>query len=188
MPVQKRGRSLSRRSRRSNKSHATPPVPKTFRSHRRQMNSHNMIGHMHTHDTAYIFNIVFTLIINTAILYLVMEVEKAQCMQTCKLNWRHQFVKYTSILIIICKILCMFNIKGEISQFIYRLTTLMSIINIYVLYVYMQDMSDNKACTCANTEHPTLTNVVLYYSYIRIVFVSIVIISAMLIFLSGGTR
>jgi hypothetical protein len=159
-------------------------TPKSFRSHSRMMVHHR---HHDNRGAAYMFNVAFIFAINITILYLVMEVEKAQCMQTCKLNWRHQFVKYTSILILVCKVLCMLNIHSPFTAFISRLAALMSIINIYVLYVYMQDITENKDCTCANSDHPTLTNIVLYYSYMRVALVAIVAISAILIFLSGGT-
>jgi hypothetical protein len=117
-------------------------------------------------------NIILSIIINSAIIYFTFQLEHPECNTNCKLDWRHNFVKYTAMLCIANNIIMLGNFNNEAVKVLYSITSLVSLINLFVFYTYMRDISSSN-CRCANTDNPTLTTVLLYYAYFKIFLVAL---------------
>ena len=97
-----------------------------------------------------------------------MQLERPECQYDCKLDWRHNFVKYTAMLCIANTILMIgVNSENMFAKVLFNITSLASVINLFVLFSYMREITNSK-CGCANNDNPGLTTVLLYYSYYKI--------------------
>jgi hypothetical protein len=126
-----------------------------------------------------------SIIISSMILYLLIQMENEKCLEVCKaVDWRHNYIKYASILTIVLNILNFFNGKllNSNGNKIMTLVGVINIVNLYALYTYMRDIVANKDCTCANSNHSTVTTIIYYYTKL-IVFGPIILILLALLFL-----
>ena len=137
-------------------------------SHKSALKISTSYNKYYASDDMNISNIVISLIINCVIIYFTLQLERPECQYDCKLDWRHNFVKYTAMLCV-ANTLVMIGVNSEnmFAKVLFNITSLASLINLFVLYSYMRDIT-NSNCSCANTDNSNLTTVLLYYSYFKI--------------------
>lgn len=113
-----------------------------------------------------VFLILLSLVINISILYFVFTIEKPECADACKLDWRHTYVKVASILgLVNLIILLLFPQNKYVVYIIYPITSIIMLTEVFIFYSYILSISKNVNCTCANRDHPVLTSLLKYYSY-----------------------
>lgn len=129
-----------------------------------------------------IFNTILSLVINSAIIYFTFQLERPECQYDCKLDWRHNFVKYTAMLCIANTIIMLGNFDNMAVKVLFNITSWVSLINLFVLFSYMYQITNSK-CGCANVDNPQLTTVLLYYSYFKM-FLALMIILILILGIS----
>ena len=163
----------SSKSRRSSSKKASSASRKSAsRKSSHSASKYNGSQYAHSADNN-LSNIILSIIINSAIIYFTFQLELPECNTNCKLDWRHNFVKYTAMLCIANNIIMLGNFNNEVVKVLYSITSLASLMNLVVFYTYMRDIT-NSNCGCANTDNPTLTTVLLYYAYFKIFLVALV--------------
>jgi hypothetical protein len=123
---------------------------------------------------------IISIIINILILYYVVNLEDVTC--NCITDWRHNYIKYVTIFILIMNILFLFSLRLSNDNPIMSLFLILTLINMYALYTYVGDLNDTK-CGCAVVKQKDLNTFLYYYRYIFII-VPIVFIIGVLILLS----
>jgi len=91
-----------------------------------------------------------SIIYNLCVLGYILNIESKDC--NCFRDWRHNFMKYYSIILIIWGILNitfkLYNNKNELVNVINTITMFAYIINIWCLYTYV-GILDYTKCSCA---------------------------------------
>ena len=93
---------------------------------------------------------VITILYNILVLGYIMSLEDKKC--GCIIDWRHDFIKYYSIALIIWGILTIgFDLGTSKNEFVTLLKNILmfaSLYNIWCLYTYVGDLDKTK-CICA---------------------------------------
>ena len=116
-----------------------------------------------------------SIIYNLCVLGYILNIESKDC--NCFRDWRHNFMKYYSILLIIWSILNitfkLYNNKNELVNVINTITMFAYIINIWCLYSYV-GILDYTKCSCAIDKYKKMH----YFLYLfRYVIVGIIFLS-----------
>ncbi len=107
-------------------------------------------------------------VINITILYYLNALEKKHCM--CIRDYRHNLLKISSIILIICAIsISYINNTSNIYRIISIIYQLVFIINFFTMFTYIRDLNKTK-CNCALHDVRYTNNFLYYYRYI-VVFV-----------------
>uniref|UniRef100_A0A6C0F3Q3 MARVEL domain-containing protein n=1 Tax=viral metagenome TaxID=1070528 RepID=A0A6C0F3Q3_9ZZZZ len=121
-----------------------------------------------------LFALIFKLIYNIIIILYVTNLENKDC--NCITDWRHDFIKYYSGVIILWTIIAFIlhiNKKTGYGNIINNIAMGFGLINIYCLYTYVGDLEKTK-CLCAIEK----TKKTHYFLYIwRYVIVAIIILA-----------
>jgi len=118
---------------------------------------------------------MITILYNLLILSYVMQLEDKKC--GCIRDWRHDFIKYYSIALIIWGIITvLLDLSGSKNDFVKLLKNILmfgALINIWCLYTYVGDLDKTK-CMCAIDKQKNMH----YFLYIwRYILVGILILS-----------
>ena len=116
-----------------------------------------------------------SIIYNLCVLGYILNIESKDC--NCFRDWRHNFMKYYSILLIIWSILNitfkLYNSKNELVNVINTITMFAYIINMWCLYTYV-GILDYTKCSCAIDKSKKMH----YFLYLfRYVIVGLIFIS-----------
>ena len=116
-----------------------------------------------------------SIIYNLCVLGYILNIESKDC--NCFRDWRHNFMKYYSILLIIWSILNitfkLYNSKNELVKVINTISMFAYLINIWCVYSYV-GILDYTKCECAITKSKHMH----YFLYLfRYVLVGLIILS-----------
>ena len=125
------------------------------------------------------FGGILPIIINSLILYYIVNLEDVSC--NCITDWRHNYIKYFSIFILIMNILCLFSIRLSNDNPLMSIFLILSLVNMYALYTYVGDLNDTK-CSCAVDKQKTLNTFLYYYRYIFIIIPILFILALIMLF------
>ena len=131
-----------------------------------------------------IFSFIFTIIINSIIIYYLINLEDATC--NCITDWRHNYIKYFSIFIILINTLIFLGlhiprtINSNLIGFMAMAFLVLSILNMYALYTYIGDLNDTN-CGCAVDKQKDLNIFLYYYRYIFIIMPVLFIIGLIIL-------
>ena len=134
-----------------------------------------------------LFSFIFTIIINSIILYYLINLEDVTC--NCITDWRHNYIKYFSIFMIIINTLIFLGIHmpGTINKnltgFIAMGFCVLSILNMYALYTYVGDLNSTK-CVCAVDKQKDINTFLYYYRYVFIIMPVVFIIGVIILLLT----
>lgn len=119
-------------------------------------------------DTTKFANYIMSLLVNGLILYYIYYLEQDKC--NCKRDWRHDYIKYFSLTLIVLNTLLMVldnNIGLSAQAFIISCMIIFNLINIYCIYTYIRDLDRDK-CLCAVKDNKLLHTVLYYYRYLLV--------------------
>ena len=124
-----------------------------------------------------IMNTIFiSIIYNVCVLGYLLNLEENDC--NCFLDWRHDFMKYYSILLIVWGLINLsfnlYNSKNELVVMINNISMLAFFINIWCLYSYV-GILDYTKCLCA-IDKSKFMHYFLYvfrYMLVGLIFVSL---------------
>ena len=122
---------------------------------------------------------VIVIIYNLLVLSYIIQLEDKKC--GCITDWRHDFIKYFSIVLIIWGIITiLFGLTGSNNSFVMLIRNILMIgalINIWCLYTYVGDL-DKTNCMCAINQQKNMH----YFLYLwRYVLVGALILSLLAI-------
>jgi hypothetical protein len=125
---------------------------------------------------------ILSLILNIFIIYYLLNLEDKTC--NCIRDWRHNYIKITTIFNIILSSLILFGLIKQ-STFvgftnINIIMLILAIINLYAFYTYIGDLDATK-CECAVSKQKNLHNFLNIYRYIIVFLLFILIILFVLI-------
>lgn len=120
---------------------------------------------------------VFTLLLNSSILYYLYNLEDADC--NCIRDWRHNFIKVMCLVIMFLSFINLFgyNLKSTGFIFLALIYVILIIINIYAFFTYVDDLNTTQ-CTCAVKKQPNLNSIMnaLRWLYVFIPLLGFVLI------------
>ena len=146
------------------------------------LNQSNMM--INKQKTNPIYSFIFTIIINSIIIYYLINLEDVTC--NCITDWRHNYIKYFSIFMILINTLMFIGlhipktINPNLSGLIAMSFLVLSILNMYALYTYVGDLNDTK-CACAVDKQKDINTFLYYYRYIFIIMPVLFIIGLILL-------
>jgi len=120
---------------------------------------------------------LFTLVLYSAILYYLYNLEDADC--NCIRDWRHNFIKAMCLIVIFLSFIGLFgyNLKSKGFIFLALIYLILIIINIYAFFTYVGDLNDTQ-CACAVKKQPNLNSIMnaLRWLYVIIIGLSLLVI------------
>ena len=119
-----------------------------------------------------------SIIIHILILYYILNLEDVTC--DCLIDWRHNYIKYITIFMIIMNILFLFSIKLSNDNPLVSIFLVLTLVNMYALYTYVGDLNTTK-CVCAVDKQKNLNTFLYYYRYIFIIMPVLFIIGIILL-------
>ncbi len=121
------------------------------------------------------------LLYNLLVLGYIMNLEGKRC--NCISDWRHDFIKYFSIAIIIWSLLTVaFNLKGSTNEFVMLLRGVImfaSLINLWCLYTYVGDL-DKTQCKCAVEKQKDMHYFLYIWRYVLVGFLIFALLAVIL--------
>lgn len=126
-------------------------------------------------DNSVMLSSVITILYNLLVLSYIMQLEDKKC--GCIKDWRHDFIKFYSIALIIWGIITIgFDMGTSKNQFVSLLKNILmfaALINIWCLYTYVGDL-DKTNCMCATDKQKNMH----YFLYIwRYILVGVLILA-----------
>ena len=123
---------------------------------------------------ALLYYLIQTLI-NVLILYYVYYLEQDKC--NCNKDWRHNFIKYFTLTLIVVNTLFLVNkIKTGVHT---KVLVLLNLINNYCIYTYIGEL-DRDNCLCAVKDNALLHRLLYYLRYLFILFPIIILLVALM--------
>jgi len=124
---------------------------------------------------------ILLLAVHGSILYYLYNLEDADC--NCIRDWRHNFIKGMSILIIFLNLISLFGFKLKAYKWLMLIQFILFIIDIYAFFTYIGDLNATQ-CSCAVNKQPNLNSIMnlLRWVYPVIIGLSLLAIIACLIF------
>lgn len=119
--------------------------------------------------TQLMINTVIAVIYNLLVLGYIISLENTKC--NCIIDWRHEFIKYYSITLIIWGILTFaFNLNTNKNRFIsmlHNILILASLVNIWCVYTYIGDL-DKTNCMCAIDKQKNMHYFLYIWRYVLV--------------------
>ena len=134
-----------------------------------------------TYKNSFITGIIISIIYNIVVLIYLLNLENEDC--KCFRDWRHEFMKYYNIALIVFGMISLaFNLyetKNEIINIIKNISMVAYFINVWCLYSYV-GILDYTQCKCA-IQQTKKTHYFLYlFRYILVAFVFIGLIGGIM--------
>jgi hypothetical protein len=119
--------------------------------------------------SAHISGTVIAILYNVLVLAYIVSLEDKKC--GCISDWRHDFIKYYSVALIIWGfITILFNLVASKSNFVMLLKNILMIaalINIWCLYTYVGDLDKTK-CNCAIEKQKNMHYFLYLWRYVLV--------------------
>lgn len=134
----------------------------------------------HNLDAGY-SGFICTLILQGLILYYLYNLESVDC--NCIRDWRHNYIKYFSLLLICVSglhIIVPFFSKKNLG--LIAIYIILSIINFYAFFTYIGDLNATK-CSCAIDKQPILNSFLNFLRWLELIALLIAIFSIIYILL-----
>jgi hypothetical protein len=121
---------------------------------------------------------IFILALHGSILYYLYNLEDVDC--NCIRDWRHDFVKGMSLLIIFISFIGLigFDLKNTAFKWLALIQFILFGIDVYAFFTYIGDLN-NTQCICAITKQPNLNSIM---NLIRWIFAIVIILSVVVVF------
>ena len=127
--------------------------------------------------------LLITILIQSSILYYLYILEDVDC--NCIRDWRHNFIKGFSVLVIFLGLLGVaFNFNLKNYKWINLVYTLISFVNLYAFITYVGELNATK-CACAVSKHPNINSLMQIYRWVYIVVLALGIIALILALFTG---
>jgi len=124
-------------------------------------------------------NFIFSLIVNICIVYYLLNLEHKSC--KCIRDWRHNYIKITTIFSIILTSLILFGLIKQVDLMNMNVIMfILTIINIYAFYTYIGDLDETK-CECAVSKQKNLHKFLTIWRYLIVILPIIAIIFVLII-------
>jgi len=118
---------------------------------------------------AHISGTVIAILYNVLVLAYIVSLEDKKC--GCISDWRHDFIKYYSVALIIWGfITILFNLVASKSNFVMLLKNILmvaALINIWCLYTYVGDLDKTK-CNCAIEKQKNMHYFLYLWRYVLV--------------------
>ena len=105
-------------------------------------------------------NNIISTIVNILIIYYLINLEHNYC--DCIRDWRHNYIKYTAIFLILINLLLETHETSGIL-------IIFQIIYVYAFYTYIRDL-DNTKCECAVVKQEKLHKFLNVWRYLMVIF------------------
>jgi hypothetical protein len=128
--------------------------------------------------------LVISFLIQSSILYYLYNLEDAEC--NCIRDWRHNFIKGFSVLVICVSLLGLVIsnlLKIKAVMIIYGI---LSLINYYAFITYIGELNNTK-CVCAVVKQPNLNSIMKLYRWLLLIIAVLVIIAVITLLVIGGS-
>jgi hypothetical protein len=127
----------------------------------------SMSKYKNIHNNSSRFVNIISIIYNTFILLYILNIEDKNC--NCFYDWRHDFIKYSSILFIT---LGFINLKLDAKNnmlviFLTKISGIANLINIWCIYTYVGILDDTK-CKCAIDDNKNMHYFLYVWRYVLI--------------------
>ena len=119
---------------------------------------------------------VTTVLYNLLILGYIYNLEGRLC--NCFKDWRHNFIKYFCISLILWSIICYgftITMKNEFANVIQHILIFLGLINIWCLYTYVGDLDKTK-CFCAVEKQKDMHYVLYIWRYFLVAFIILILL------------
>jgi len=130
-------------------------------------------------STGYLLGVVVTSIINLIIIYYLYNLEDKTC--NCIRDWRHDYIKYLSMFMIVYNILSLFFIILIESHIFKIIMVILSIINIYAFFTYITELNNTK-CECAVIKQKQIHKFLMVWRYVLFIIPIILIFAIFSLF------
>jgi hypothetical protein len=120
-----------------------------------------------------VVHFIFILALHGSILYYLYNLEDADC--NCIRDWRHNFVKGMSLLIIFISFIGLFgfDLKKQGFKWLLLIQFVLFIIDVYAFFTYVGDLNETQ-CACAVNKQPNLNSIM---NLIRWIFAIVIVLS-----------
>jgi hypothetical protein len=119
--------------------------------------------------SAHISGTVIAILYNILVLIYVVSLEDKMC--RCITDWRHDFIKYYSIALILWGFITIaFNLIANRSKFVMILKNILmvaALINVWCLYTYVGDL-DKTNCSCAIDKQKNMHYFLYLWRYVLV--------------------
>ena len=134
---------------------------------------------MHTSMTFKIIMLLVSLALQSTIIYYLINLEDASC--KCIMDWRHNFIKATSVLSIVMGFVNLLTDAHLTSGIFMGIIPILGIIQIYALYTYIGDLnSEVSPCACAVDKQPKINEFMKLYRYVLGFFLGLYVVFGVL--------
>jgi len=131
---------------------------------------------------AHVSGAVLAFLYNVLVLTYIVSLENKLC--GCITDWRHDFIKYYSIAIILWGVITFgFNLVNSKSQFVMVLRNILmaaALINIWCLYTYVGDLDKTK-CSCAIEKQKSMHYFLYLWRYVLVGAIILALVGVILI-------
>jgi len=157
-------------------------MPSTLKKSLSSMKQMSSKDFKKSYKNGFITGMIISIIYNICVLIYLLNLENEEC--KCFSDWRHDFMKYYSIALIVFGMLSLaFNLyesKNELINVIKNVSMVAYFINVWCLYSYV-GILDYTQCKCA-IQQTKKTHYFLYlFRYILVAFVFLTLIGGIMI-------
>lgn len=134
---------------------------------------------MHNAIAFKVIMLLISLALQSTIIYYLINLEDASC--KCVMNWRHNFIKATSVLAIVMGFVNLITDAHLTSGILGGIILILGIIQIYALYTYIGDLNSQVSpCACAVVKQPKINEFMKLYRYVLGFFLGLYVIFGVL--------
>jgi len=119
---------------------------------------------------------IITVIYNVLVIGYLLALENNKC--ACIRDWRHDFIKYYAICVVLWSVLCccvVVSTKSEVAMLISDLLMFAGLISLWCLYTYVGDL-DKSRCSCAVEKQKNMHYFLYIYRYVPVILIVITLI------------
>ncbi len=118
---------------------------------------------------------IFTLALQGSILYYLYNLEDADC--NCIRDWRHNFIKGMSLLIIFFSFIALigFDLKNSAFKWLVIIKFILTIINVYAFFTYVGDLNKTQ-CSCAVNKQPILNSIMNFIRWLYVIIIGLALL------------
>lgn len=132
---------------------------------------------------------MIALLYNVLVLIYIIKLEDKKC--GCITDWRHDFIKYYSIAIIIWSFLTfVFSLHSSKNSFVSLLHNILmfaALINLWCLYTYVGDLDTTK-CGCAINDQKNMHYFLYFWRYVLVGTLILSLVGIILLTMGGVTH
>ena len=134
---------------------------------------------MHNAIAFKVIMLLISLALQSTIIYYLINLEDASC--KCVMDWRHNFIKATSVLAIVMGFVNLITDAHLTSGILGGIILILGIIQIYALYTYIGDLNSKVSpCACAVDKQPKINEFMKLYRYVLGFFLGLYVVFGVL--------